>query len=1036
MEYMASLNGIGVAARRHRITFLRESTGVELQGMVRLRDRERVQKKDRDKNRDPSMISQSKRRRLGKYAPRITDKDVEGGGGEDSSAEDSFDEDFEEFDGGKAPLSTYHRTITLASAVRSSPVLRGSDQMIGVPVPRRARSATVKRSHEYWNSGTGRFGEEQSRRRLAPSALCRSINGFPPSYSSFPTRKKMRRVEPKTQIPKLASAEPSSSFQDDIEIEVAEALFDLMKQSQSQSQSQSSKKFERSSDNNSTGKFDSICNKAVDDKSTCSPITSAKIAPQASDLPQEMNFNSDSGSKKNGDEDGKDGESLKVSACNVPSNGIKAHNNSLPKLEKMSSTDIASDALKYKVENKVGKAKDPKDQAGESIGADEVVTRVQVVAPKEEESRSCATSNADDSTNSSVSKASSRADSVENRREAKFEIDLMAPLPMPSSPERERDGLTEISYGHKFVSPDVQMKNKTMSKDESLVFGRGHEEKQMQTICNQQEFTRLDFEKPHKINFCSRQLGQNEQIQCQVPLSEGLDFAQTNLLPFPIAATGWPGGYHPGNMAPFQTITPSDGSAKPSAALQPVPFQLFQPQPKRATMHQHIARSIRYHQQLTKNCTWPVAFGSATLYGSNTYSFNPAIPSAPNSILGKPVEGVLPGQVLAGKSCEVSNNMDAAKTKQLVLQQAPQQTQPGNLPHGPTSIFPLVQNQAPGGPTRLPGPSKSAKAVGKVCLSNNSAGGHSVSSSSSPSGMGAVSFNCSNLTVNEAPPFTAILQNSEYPFSISTNGGIPPHMKGTEAPILPFFNASYYPSMFHFTQVQQQQSISQPQPSCLHLVQLPPQAASTSSGSSSFHKRSHSQQQIGCQPSGRRSLSLAGMEQQQSQKQHVSAFPSSIKLDEEMSRRDSPIVVDSQESCAKRSSEGKNLAIPIHPMNVALMSHVALDSAGGNQHQYQQRKGSKCDMEVITPPAFAVSFGSAASSTQALNFSSVSQIPALFQMLPDLAKGGYQLVHAPQVVQHKNFEVSEEKSVVGAASNDNGKKAPAAGVDSVSKAAY
>lgn len=98
-----------------------------------------------------------------------------------------------------------------------------------------------------------------------------------------------KQLGPKTQIPKV-SAEPSSSVQDDIEIEVVEALFDLMKQSQSLSQSQCSKKFEKSSDNNSTAKFGSTCNKAVDDNSSCSSIISAKIVIQASDLQQEISF--------------------------------------------------------------------------------------------------------------------------------------------------------------------------------------------------------------------------------------------------------------------------------------------------------------------------------------------------------------------------------------------------------------------------------------------------------------------------------------------------------------------------------------------------------------------------------------------------------------------------------------------------------------------------------------------------------------------------------------------------------------------------
>lgn len=120
--------------------------------MVRLRDRGgRVQKKDGDKNRD----RQIKRRRFERYAQRNKDKDVNGGGGDsgagDSSAEESFDEDFEEYDGGKALLSTSKvNTITQASTVRSSPVLTIADEMIGVLVPRRARSGAKISNYYYY----------------------------------------------------------------------------------------------------------------------------------------------------------------------------------------------------------------------------------------------------------------------------------------------------------------------------------------------------------------------------------------------------------------------------------------------------------------------------------------------------------------------------------------------------------------------------------------------------------------------------------------------------------------------------------------------------------------------------------------------------------------------------------------------------------------------------------------------------------------------------------------------------------------------
>lgn len=67
-------------------------------------------------------------------------------------------------------------------------------------------------------------------------------------------------------------------------------------------------------------------------------------------------------------------------------------------------------------------------------------------------------------------------------------------------------------------------KSETVAKNEFIVSGKGLEEKQMHINCIRQEFTKLDFEKPHKDNFSISQRGQNQQRQCKVPLSEGQHF--------------------------------------------------------------------------------------------------------------------------------------------------------------------------------------------------------------------------------------------------------------------------------------------------------------------------------------------------------------------------------------------------------------------------------------------------------------------------------------------------------------------------------
>lgn len=130
--------------------------------------------------------------------------------------------------------------------------------------------------------------------------------------------------------------------------------------------------------------------------------------------------------------------------------------------------------------------------------------------------------------------------------------------------------------------------------------------------------------------------------------------------------------------------------------MQPPHYPLSIPRPKRCATHQYIARNIYYHQQLTRmNPFWSAAAGSASLYGvAKPYNLN-FMPPTENMILGKPLQGGFPGASLNSKqgkgqgtvphhtgkekSPEATNFMDAAQKKQLVIQQAPQPVQPGNL---------------------------------------------------------------------------------------------------------------------------------------------------------------------------------------------------------------------------------------------------------------------------------------------------------------------------------------------------------------------
>lgn len=210
---------------------------MELHEAVRLRDRERSQKKDRDRE-------FPKRRRIERYAMQLKN------GGESYRENESTNASEEEYLEEKKdarihfPNKLDHPPLQSSSlpnnrrnlrTLRSSPVLRSSvDETIGVPIPRRARSTSIKILHDYRNSRSGKLGEDLDHRIETASHICAS--GASPLASGASMRKKMKSVEPRARALKSTSnPRPSSEIQDNIEIEVVEALFDLMKQSQSQS---------------------------------------------------------------------------------------------------------------------------------------------------------------------------------------------------------------------------------------------------------------------------------------------------------------------------------------------------------------------------------------------------------------------------------------------------------------------------------------------------------------------------------------------------------------------------------------------------------------------------------------------------------------------------------------------------------------------------------------------------------------------------------------------------------------------------------
>ncbi|CAK7346587.1 unnamed protein product [Dovyalis caffra] len=101
---------------------------------------------------------------------------------------------------------------------------------------------------------------------------------------------------------------------------------------------------------------------------------------------------------------------------------------------------------------------------------------------------------------SMLKKSTSTMSKVESQREEKFKIDLMAPPPMVSSPER--DGFVDLSSDPKPTAQDVEMKMKNTVKNEESADSLGKKEgvvieEKVKTV-GEKCGSKLDFENPNR----------------------------------------------------------------------------------------------------------------------------------------------------------------------------------------------------------------------------------------------------------------------------------------------------------------------------------------------------------------------------------------------------------------------------------------------------------------------------------------------------------------------------------------------------------
>ncbi|KHN02705.1 Protein TIME FOR COFFEE [Glycine soja] len=1043
----------GLTRRRHRTNSLRDSPeedgGMELQEPSRLRDRGGSGKKDRDRERE----RERERDRLGRSKKRRGDRLMHSSredGGEDTSEESINDEDDDDDeDGGGGGGS-------------ASPLRRGRT------------NAGLRAVAESWRRSTSPV------RAAAPASPSSSNASVRKKIVSFGIRKQNggAKFRPPKTTTTTTTSKPSSLAQDEIEIEIAEVLYGMMRQPQGPSKqdivANDSNKFDSRESNKSSTDAKSPISNPQNSSSSATPMSA--VAPKRK-RPRPV---------KHEDENP---ASLSVRSSPISST-TKAESDQPSKMETCSSNldknnvgSVTENLVNSQTVQVMPESNEPKPATEVAERQKDVVGLLSevVVSPQSPKKESPVRQVADDDREDvKATKANHSISESENQREEKFQIDLMAPPPpLRSSPERDAENNNMVVDAEKEVKPMTKEDEKVLRMNKEVAMAIEMEKVKAKAEENDSQKPgllqkergidlQLDLEKADRVDTSGnvggmvnkkQQQHQNAQRQPQPQLQQtnSEKNVQSNSLPLPLSVPSWPGGLPPmGYMTPLQGVVSMDGTPVTSAAIPPPHLLFNQPRPKRCATHCYIARNILYHQQIARmNPFWPAAAGSASLYGAKPSNLNVApstelhgnVPCRSANSSQDKGHGIamFPGHIGKDKASQPAN-VDNSSRKQILLQQAlPPGAAPSNILHGPAFIFPLNQQQAAAAASVRPGSVKS------LPVSSNGAPS-SVSNSAPPNACGTgaaagaaaptMSFSYPNMPGNEAP-YLAILQNNAYSFPIPAHVGGPPGYRGTpHAQAFPFFNGSFYSSqMLHPSQIQQQQLPAQSQ----QQSQQGHQNASMSSGSSSSQKQHAQNQQqkpnnnaTGSNGGGSLqgfpvtknppSLPLQLQQQQPQQRQNHHPSHPARQVESEMGGEDSPSTADSRLARATMNIYGQNFAMPMQSPNFALMTPASISAAGSNgghgeKKQPQQHPGPKAGGE--TAPAFAMSFASM-NGAPGLDLSSIAQNPSIMP-----SNHNYHIMAAAQAASaqlKKSYHAAEEgKNVVNSSNLDEDRKAISAG---------
>ncbi|PKA61374.1 Protein time for coffee [Apostasia shenzhenica] len=1028
---MTSVNGV-LPRRRQRGSGLRDSPeengALEMQETTRLRDRGSRKERDRDRS------SRSKRRR--------GDRLMHGSHGEegDESSEESVDEeeDDDEEDASVAVRLPAPTTPTTNASMQSQQLRKGfpakparppgtgswkvAEEMIGAPIPRKARSSSVKRSQECWVSGGEQVHRQTSTSPTRPSPS--STAPVSPSSSNASVRKKIKPISGAKHRPPKTSKASSSSIQE-IEIEVAEVLFGMTRHVPPKQESI----------NHDLKEANGLGSEVKSRISSPTPISSPLATSQpAANLALNSVLLTTAALKKKRPRMRFDEESPTSPPSSFP-----------PPAASVSSETALLQSAGDKVDtstNSEKKAAFPAVENGGAVGnpalsieSSALVTSAKVLeAAVKPEDKLASDPMAKEETN--VPKETpganlgvnldepptTKSDLVsESQREEKFSIDLMVSskssslAPPPGKPPLETETASGCAAERKPVKMEMVPKpelagvdGEKVDKSSKTEDGAGgfvdekltaeDMELNKQAVKERNPYHLHDLENPDRdVAGPSK-----HQAQKQPPRAHRADSRIEKAVKFLLyhLFSQWTGAPN------LCRLTPPLSSLYAPSITDILCLQSFlssQIRPKRCSTHCYIAQNIHYHQQIARlNPFWASAAGAGSLYGPKQYNIN-SVTLSESAILGSPLPGSLPGRSLgsvqekgglSSSSYSTLSNKDKGNSaaNPLIDSQRkppllPPSSQPGSSSNmlAPALIFPLNQQQAAASPAAAASRSGAAKLT---------SGNVNAAQSSPPTNNGtasSMSFNYPGLPSNEAQ-YLAFLQNNGYPFPIPAHVGGPPPFRGANPAqaAMPFYNLSFYPQMIHPSQLRQQPP---PPPSSQQPGHSPQghQNQSNSSGSSSSQKQQHSQQ-------SQRILSTA----------RGNPFPHSRQLDSEAGCEDPPSTADSRGLQHQKSIYNQKVVMPVHSQNFALISPAPAAASSNNEKQHQQQLPQQTQNQVmkmdLTPSqAFAMSFASFAGAGEAaahgVDFSSMAQ-NALFHGLPEAARHGYHVSAAAAAAVH------------------------------------